>query len=142
MPEDDETSTLDQKDSDMPKLAEITGYKGDERFNSVKFNHWEDIGFQRPLGNFLYGYMITIATAIIGIVLVSFVYQYLWPYPQIQGYNGIAGGVFAIVYQLFDVGTAFGIVRFIAEWRIRQVLHMVPNVHRCHPDPHHLGCHP
>jgi hypothetical protein len=128
MSKDTNTDNPDRIDPSITRLAEITGYTDDERFNSVKFNHWEDIGFQRPLGNFLYGYMIVIATAIIGIVLVSFVYQFLWPYPQIQGYNGIAGGVFAIVYQLFDVGTAFGIVRFIAEWRVKDPKRMLQYV--------------
>ncbi len=128
MSKDAKPDDRDRIGPSIPRLAEITGYTDDERFNSVKFNHWEDIGFQRPLGNFLYGYMITVATAIIGIVLVSFVYQYLWPYPQIQGYNGIAGGVFAIVYQLFDVGTAFGIVRFIAEWRVKNPKRMLEYV--------------
>ncbi|MBN2153816.1 MAG: hypothetical protein JW839_20325 [Candidatus Lokiarchaeota archaeon] len=128
MPDDVKPAQPDQGEPNIPRLTEIKGYTDDERFDSVKFNHWEDIGFQRPLGNFLYGYMITIATTIIGIVLVSFVYQFLWPYPQIQGYNGIAGGVFAIVYQLFDVGTAFGIVRFIAEWRVKNPKRMLEYV--------------
>nr|MDO8111871.1 hypothetical protein [Candidatus Sigynarchaeota archaeon] len=110
------------------KPLDFKGYSDDERFNSVKFNHWEDIGFQRPLGNWLYGYVIAIITAIAGIALISFVYGLLWPYPQINGYNGIAGGVFAIVYQLFDVGTAFGIVRFIAEWRIKNPKKMLEYV--------------
>jgi hypothetical protein len=128
MSKDAKTDVPDQNEANIPRLTDIRGYTEDERFNSVKFNRWEDIGFQRPLGNFLYGYMITVATAIIGIVLVSFVYQFLWPYPQIQGYNGIAGGVFAIVYQLFDVGTAFGIVRFIAEWRVKNPKRMLEYV--------------
>ncbi|MBD3188048.1 hypothetical protein GF325_14520 [Candidatus Bathyarchaeota archaeon] len=104
---------------------DFSGYGDNERYKSVAFNHWEDIGFQRPLGDFLYGYMITIFTTILGLVMVSFIYQFLWPYPEIQGYNGIAGGVFAIVYQLFDVGTAFGIVRFIAEYRVKEPKRMI-----------------
>lgn len=107
------------------KGLDFKGYSDDERFKTVQFNHWEDIGFQRPLGDFLYGYMITIITTILGIVTISFLTAWLYPYPEISGYNGIAGGVFAIVYQLFDVGTAFGIVRFIAEYRIKDPKRMI-----------------
>ncbi|MHA1792116.1 MAG: hypothetical protein ACTSVI_05685 [Promethearchaeota archaeon] len=106
-------------------LLDFKGYSEETRFKSIQFNHWEDIGFQRPLGDFLYGYSIAIFTILASIIFMSFVFQWLWPYPEINGYNGIAGGVFAIVYQLFDVGTAFGIVRFIAEYRIKNPKKMI-----------------
>ncbi|MHA1371394.1 MAG: hypothetical protein ACTSRA_16950 [Promethearchaeota archaeon] len=118
---------LKGKDESMDKVAdfEFKSYDKDAKYSIVAFNRWEDIGFQRPLGNFLYGYSLMLFTSALYLIFVSFVYNWLWPYPEINGYNGIAGGVFAIVYQLFDTGTAFGIVRFIAEYRIKNPKRMI-----------------
>ncbi len=111
------------------RKIDFKGFKDEEeRFNSVKFDHWEDIGFQRPLGNFFYGYSITILGAVFSLIIMPLFIQLLYPYLEINGYNGIAGGVFALVYQLFDVGTAFGIVRFIAEWRVKDPSRMLKYV--------------
>ncbi|MFX0100297.1 MAG: hypothetical protein ACFFCS_12005 [Candidatus Hodarchaeota archaeon] len=100
-------------------------YKKDARYDYVKFNHWEDIGFHRPLGNFLYSYSIIVFSAAGAFLVLSLMTQWLWPYPEIKGYSGVAGGIFAIVYRLFDTGTAFGIVRFIAEYRIKDPKRMI-----------------
>lgn len=86
---------------------------------------WEDIGFHRPLGNFFYGVSLGVITSILGLALLSFITGLLYPFPEIQGYNNIAGGLFALIYQAFDTGTAFGIERFIAEWRVKDPARMV-----------------
>jgi hypothetical protein len=85
----------------------------------IKYDPWEEIGFSRPLGGYFYSLIFMIFTMIASLVLVSLVYEYLFPYPEIQGYNSVAGGFFAIVYTMFDFGTAFGIQRFIAEYRVK-----------------------
>ena len=86
---------------------------------------WEDIGFHRPLGNFFYGIFIAIFTGIIGLVFLNLMVTILYPYPEIQGYNGIAGSIFSIIFMVFDTGTAFGIERFIAEWRVKDPKRML-----------------
>ncbi|MBD3354200.1 MAG: hypothetical protein GF364_22145, partial [Candidatus Lokiarchaeota archaeon] len=85
----------------------------------LEYDPWEEIGFMRPLGGAFYSLIFMLFTAILSLVLVSAVFKYLFPYPEIQGYNSIAGGFFAIVYTMFDFGTAFGIKRFIAEYRVK-----------------------
>ena len=67
----------------------------------------EDIGFHRPRGNFFYGVSLGVITSILGLALLSFITGLLYPFPEIQGYNSIAGGLFALIYQAFDTGTAF-----------------------------------
>lgn len=86
---------------------------------------WEDIGFHRPLGNFFYGIFISIFTGIIGLVFLNLMVSILYPYPEIQGYNSIAGSLFSLVFMVFDTGTAFGIERFIAEWRVKNPKRML-----------------
>lgn len=85
----------------------------------IKYDPWEEIGFARPLGGQFYSLIFMLFTIIASLLLVSLIYKYLFPYPEIQGYNSIAGGFFAIVYTAFDFGTAFGIERFIAEHRVK-----------------------
>ena len=86
---------------------------------------WEDIGFHRPLGNYFYGLFIAIFMSIIGIVLMNLMMSLLYPYPEINGYSGLAGSIYAIVFTVFDTGTGFGIQRFIAEWRIKNPQRMI-----------------
>ena len=86
---------------------------------------WEDIGFHRPLGNYFYGLFISIFMSIIGIVLMNLMMSLLYPYPEINGYSGLAGSIYAIVFTVFDTGTGFGIQRFIAEWRIKNPQRML-----------------
>jgi len=86
---------------------------------------WEDIGFHRPLGNYFYGIFISIFTMIIGIVLLDLFTSLLYPFPEIQGYNSISGGIYAIIFTVFDTGTGFGIERFIAEWRVKDPRRMI-----------------
>ena len=53
---------------------------------------------------------------IIRIIISSRYYHGEGLQPEINGYNSIAGGIYTIVFMLFDIGTAFGIERFIAEF--------------------------
>ncbi|MEX2758164.1 MAG: hypothetical protein Q6365_022510, partial [Candidatus Sigynarchaeota archaeon] len=84
-----------------------------------EFKGWESIGFHRPLGDEMWQYAIEIIQGALGILLLAFFISLLNPFPEIAGYAGIAGGVFSIIYQIFDIGTNYGISRWIAEYRIR-----------------------
>ena len=80
---------------------------------------WEKIGFQRQLGGWMYGFSISIFSMLIGVVLIGFLTKLLYPYPEQKGYMNVSGILFAVVYQIFDIGTSFGIKRFIAEYRVK-----------------------
>ena len=94
----------------------------------LKIDPWEEIGFQRPLGSFWYALVISLLTMAISLFFISIIYKLLYPYPEMQGYNALATGVFAIIYQIFDMGTAFGIERFIGEYRIKDPKKMLEYV--------------
>ncbi|MHA1730703.1 MAG: hypothetical protein ACTSU5_02115 [Promethearchaeota archaeon] len=81
---------------------------------------WEEIGFHRPLGGMFFNLVIMVFSAVLGILTIAFLTSLLYPYPEIQGYGKVAGGFFfSLVYQIFDFGTAYGIQRFIAEYRVK-----------------------
>jgi hypothetical protein len=43
----------------------------------------------------------------------------IFPYPEIQGYSGVAEGLFGVVFLAFDIGTNFPFGRFVAEYRVK-----------------------
>ena len=80
---------------------------------------WANIGFHRPIGGFFYSLPLTLISIIIGIGLLGFFYGYLYPYPESIGYRGAAIGIFALMFQLFDLGTADIMNRFIGEYSVK-----------------------
>ncbi|MBD3185460.1 hypothetical protein GF325_01425 [Candidatus Bathyarchaeota archaeon] len=84
-----------------------------------EFTGWEAIGFHRPLGDEFWELTLEIITGIVDIFFLAFLTKLLYPFPEIKGYGSIAGGVFALIYKIFDTGTNFGISRWIAEYRVR-----------------------
>jgi hypothetical protein len=91
----------------------------------VRFDSWEEVGFQRPLGGMMFNFSITLLTSLFGLVTVGIITRLLYPFPEQKGYFDVASALFAIVYQFFDVGTAFGISRFIAEYRVKDTNKML-----------------
>ncbi|GAB4325150.1 MAG: hypothetical protein Kow0069_31030 [Promethearchaeota archaeon] len=89
---------------------------------------WEKIGFVRPLGGFFYNYVLSLLTLLIGFLLIGYLLGLFYPWPEAEGYRAIVGSLFALLFQIFDIGTAYGISRFIAEWRVknpRVMLHYI-----------------
>jgi hypothetical protein len=50
------------------------------------------------------------------------------PFPEIVGYQTIAVGLFAFIYTIFNLGANFGLNRFIAEYRVKNVKRMLQYV--------------
>lgn len=110
----------------MDKNEPINESSKDDILTPVDTNSWEEIGFQRSLGGFFYNLVILLFSSIITIFTIALLTDLFYPFPEIQGYNSIAGGFFfAIIYKVFDMGTAYGIQRFIAEYRIKDPKKMV-----------------
>jgi O-antigen/teichoic acid export membrane protein len=82
-------------------------------------NPWEKVGFARPLGGLFYNLVFTLFGLVIGLVTAGFVISWLYPYPEARGYEGIVGTLFSLMFAMFDIGTAYGIERFVAEYRVK-----------------------
>nr|MDO8109120.1 hypothetical protein [Candidatus Sigynarchaeota archaeon] len=91
----------------------------------MKKDPWEKVGFARPLAGFFYGYMLSIFTLIIGIVMAGFIIAWLYPWPEAEGYRSVVSMMFNFMFQIFDIGTAYGIERFVAEYRIKDPKKMI-----------------
>ncbi|MHA1848483.1 MAG: hypothetical protein ACTSXU_12625 [Promethearchaeota archaeon] len=88
-------------------------------------NPWDRIGFSRPLGGLFYNLFFSMLGIVIGIVSAGFIISWLYPYPEANGYYGIVGTLFSLMFAIFDIGTAYGIQRFVAEYRIKDPYRML-----------------
>jgi len=86
---------------------------------------WDQIGFHRPLGGFMFNYAIGFIEIIFGVVVGGLLISILYPYPESKGYRDLAGMVFIWTMPLFDIGIAYGIERFIGEYRVKDTTKMV-----------------
>nr|MDO8115352.1 hypothetical protein [Candidatus Sigynarchaeota archaeon] len=89
----------------------------EKRFAGV--DPWQKVGFSRTLGGFFYRYMLFLLEMVIGALLVGFLLNIFYPWPEAEGYRNIVGQLFVLLFSVFDIGTAYGIERFLAEWRVK-----------------------
>lgn len=115
------------KEKDAHELSDdefgelMDAYK--EKFSDTDL--WEQIGFTRPLGGFFYNFALAIIGVIIGLVFVGFLLSWLYPWPEAEGYRSIAGVYYQLMFSIMDIGTAYGIERFVAENRIKNPKKMI-----------------
>ncbi|MEX2681515.1 MAG: hypothetical protein Q6373_007940 [Candidatus Sigynarchaeota archaeon] len=103
----------------------FTKQKKPDSASSKKEELWDVIGFHRPLGGFMFNYVIGFVEIIFGVVVGGLLISVLYPYPESKGYRDLAGMVFIWTMPLFDIGVAYGIERFIGEYRIKDPAKMV-----------------
>ncbi len=93
-----------------------------------EFRGWESIGFHRGLGREFWQLILELISTSTTIFIVSLLMPIIQPYPEIVGYQNIAGGLFTLIYTIFNLGTNFGLNRFIAEYRVKNVRRMLQYV--------------
>ncbi|MHA1340514.1 MAG: hypothetical protein ACTSRZ_09960 [Promethearchaeota archaeon] len=114
-------------DYDSEKLSDeefseiLNKYK--QMFSDIDL--WDRIGFIRPLGGFFYNFVLAIIGILIGMIFIGFLLSYLYPWPEAEGYRSIAGVYYQLLFAIMDIGTAYGIERFVAEYRIKDPRRMI-----------------
>jgi hypothetical protein len=94
--------------------------KGKE--SGKKEDLWNRVGFHRITGAYLYGYILALGEALLGLVLVGAILPIFLPYPEITGYKNAAGAFVGFWYGLFDLnlggggGFSDGVMRFIGQY--------------------------
>jgi len=97
-----------------------------EKLPIKKFeNAWEEIGFHKQLGGYMFNYILGFLDLIFGVVIGGLLISLLYPYPESKGYRDLAGMVFIWALPFLDFGVAFGIERFIGEWRVKSIPKML-----------------
>ena len=81
---------------------------------------WEQIGFHRPLGGFMFALMTGIFLFIPLTVYQDFILPvYILPSAQAMGIYGRVAAFFPIIWGLFDMGTSVAHMKFFSEYRVR-----------------------
>ncbi len=84
-----------------------------------EFQGWEMIGFHRQLGGEFWSVLLNLVTTGLAVIMAAYLTPIISPYPEPGGYSGIAGGLFSVIFLIFDVPTNFGVGYFIAENRVK-----------------------
>jgi acyl-CoA thioesterase len=77
----------------------------------------------------MYNYVLGFIGIVFGIVVGGLLISLLYPYPESKGYRDLARNIFIWIVPFFDLGVAYGIERFIGEWRVKDQAKMVQYIH-------------
>lgn len=124
----DSNTDLNQASNNDESASDFSSPQFDIDQKFPEFTGWESIGFHRGLGREFWQLILEMFSLVVSIFILSFLMPILAPFPEIRGYQTIAGGVFAIIYMVFDMGTNFGLGRFIAEFRLKSIDKMLQYV--------------
>jgi O-antigen/teichoic acid export membrane protein len=106
MSEPDKNHNADYKDNQIVENIgdQIVAYK----------DKWENIGYHRIYGSFLWNIIFAIIAAGYVLILPLFV-----PYPESMGFYNILTGIFKSIFTLADLGLSSALSRFVAEYRVK-----------------------
>ncbi|MHA1369329.1 MAG: hypothetical protein ACTSRA_06405 [Promethearchaeota archaeon] len=77
---------------------------------------WEEIGLHRPLGQFLWNWVITIIIALASLLFTAMIIpNILLPFPEIFGYYGIITALFTLLFTILNMGTGDVVTRYVSE---------------------------
>ena len=129
----DESQTLDESKTLEGAETVQTDPNDEQQMNEIvselkKIDKWEEVGAHRPIGQLWFNLGIYIIIILLSAISLATIVQWVFPYPEIQGYYKIGDNFFLLIYQVFDIGTAFGIERFIGEWRVKDTNRMIKYV--------------
>ncbi len=80
---------------------------------------WEEIGFHRPLGGFLFALMLGLILFIPLIIYQNLILPvYILPSAQALGLWGRVVQFFDVAWQFFDMGTSAAFIKYLAQYRV------------------------
>ncbi len=108
---------------EMPSPVE-QGSNGESEPRLMKpeeINEWEEIGYHRQLSGFMFALFMTLLLMGPQLLLTIWVYpNYIMPYPQAGGYYTFVQKFFEAFWLLLDFGTSTALVKFFAQYRVKQ----------------------
>ncbi len=83
-------------------------------------SEWEKVGMHRQISGFFTMLLLMGVVAVPSLLLTMYVYpRFIQPYPQVQGWSAWTGAFFAALYTIFDMGTGSALVKYFAEYRVK-----------------------
>jgi O-antigen/teichoic acid export membrane protein len=81
---------------------------------------WEEVGFHRALGGFLFAMMMGVLLFIPLVIYQNMILPtFILPSAQAFGLVGRVSQIFAVTWTLFDLGTSVAFVKFYSQYRVR-----------------------
>ncbi len=81
---------------------------------------WEEVGFHRPLGGFMFALMLGLVLFVPLIIYQNLVLpSFILPSAQALGIWGRVSQFFILIWQFFDMGTSAAFIKFLSEYRVR-----------------------
>lgn len=83
---------------------------------------WNRVGFHRIAGSYLYGYVLALGEAVLGVVLVSIILPMFLPFPEINGLKAMTASILGFWFGIMDFnlggggGFSGGMMRFIGQY--------------------------
>jgi O-antigen/teichoic acid export membrane protein len=83
---------------------------------------WEVVGFHRPLSGFIYNYLLNLVIIIPFNLLVTFWIDrnFINPFLEARGAGGVVSQVLLFLVPLLDLGTSQAMVKYFAEYRVKE----------------------
>ncbi len=80
---------------------------------------WDEVGFHRPLGGFLFSLMLGLVFFVPLIIYQNLVLpSFILPSAQALGIWGRVSQFFVLIWNVFDMGTSAAFIKFFAEYRV------------------------
>jgi hypothetical protein len=86
---------------------------------------WQNIGFHRPLAGFFYNLVFYFFGIFFGVFIGGFLYNLMYPFPESLGYKTAATAMFGLFFQVWDLGTANVVNRYLGENSVKNPKKMV-----------------
>ncbi|NMC06490.1 MAG: hypothetical protein GYA24_14835 [Candidatus Lokiarchaeota archaeon] len=86
---------------------------------------WQNIGFHRPLAGFFYNLVFMFFGLFFGIFVGGYLYNLMYPFPESLGYKTAATAMFGLFFQVWDLGTANVVNRYLGENSVKNPQKMI-----------------
>nr|MDO8114538.1 hypothetical protein [Candidatus Sigynarchaeota archaeon] len=86
---------------------------------------WQNIGFHRPLGGFFYNLFFWFFGIFFGAFIGGWLYNLMYPFPESLGYKGAATAIWGLFFQIWDLGTANVVNRYLGENSVKNPKKMI-----------------
>ncbi|PKN20534.1 MAG: hypothetical protein CVU71_01725 [Deltaproteobacteria bacterium HGW-Deltaproteobacteria-6] len=103
-----------------PRLAkgQETEQVTEEKENTS--SEWEQVGMHRQIASFFFHLILMLIIAVPGLFLSLYIYpNFIQPYPQVVGWQNVAGGFFGPLWTILDLGIGTAAVKYFAEYRVK-----------------------
>ncbi len=96
----------------------VVGLTKDPNEEQIYGEGWERLGYQRPLGKFLYSFGLLLPQIVLALAVAPLLKYTQYRFPEIGSFDAAAGGLFGGLYSILDLDTQPVMDRFLPQYAI------------------------